>query len=99
MMDLRRPWPFALFVVLAHVLSRFLGVAVHELLGHATAAILLGGSAYGVYVSPGSGITYVYLPESVPVAGVVALPAAWGRGRVRFGSRCRWVYPPSPPSP
>ena len=75
-MDFRRPWPFALFVLLAHVLSRFLSVAIHEFLGHSALAFLLGGSAYAVYVSPGSGITYVYLPEGTPVAGVVAMLAA-----------------------
>src|SRR3989442_13630033 len=90
MLDLRRPWPFALFVVLAHVLSRFIGVAVHELLGHATAAVLLGGSAYGVYISPGSGITYVYLPEGVPVVGVVAMLGAGIAAESAFGVPTCW---------
>src|SRR3989449_5241984 len=75
-MDFRRPWPFTLFVLLAHILSRFLSVATHEFLGHSALAFLLGGSAYAVYVSPGSGITYVYLPEGTPGAGVVAVVAA-----------------------
>ena len=91
MLDLRRPWPFALFVVLAHVLSRFIGVTVHELLGHATAAVLLGGSAYGVYISPGSGITYVYLPEGVPVAGVVAMLGAGIAVESAFGVAIWWL--------
>src|SRR3989442_10710286 len=91
MLDLRRPWPFALFVVLAHVLSRFIGVAVHELLGHATAAVLLGGSAYGVYISPGAGITYVDLPEGVPVAGVVAMLGAGIAVESAFGVAIWWL--------
>ena len=74
--DLRRPWPFALFVLVAHVTSRFIGVAVHEFLGHAAFAFLLGGSAYGVYASPGSGVTFVYLPQDTPAAAVVAMLGA-----------------------
>ncbi len=75
-MDLRRPGPFALFVLVAHVLCRFLGVAAHEILGHTVAAFALGGSAYGLYLSPGSGFTYVYLPSTEPVPGIVAMQAA-----------------------
>ncbi len=75
-MDLRRPWPFALLVLVAHALSRFLGVATHEALGHTAVAFALGGSAYGLFVSPGSGFTYVYLPNTLPAAGVVAMQAA-----------------------
>ena len=75
-MDLRRPGPFALFILVAHVLCRFLGVAAHEVLGHTVVALAEGGSAYGLYVSPGSGFTYVYLPSALPVAGVVAMQAA-----------------------
>lgn len=75
-MDLRRPGPFALFVLVAHVLCRFLGVAVHEVLGHTVVAFAEGGSAYGLYISPGSGFTYVFLPSTLPVAGVVAMQGA-----------------------
>ncbi len=96
MVDVRRPWPFALFVLLSHVLSRFLGVGVHELLGHAAAATLLGGSAYGVYVSPGSGITYVYLPQGLPVAGVVAMLASGIAVETAFGLALWWFTRRSP---
>jgi len=95
-MDFRRPWPFALFVLLAHVLSRFLGVAVHEFLGHSTLAFLLGGSAYAVYVSPGSGITYVYLPDGTPVAGVVAMLAAGIAVETAVGVAIWWLTRRSP---
>jgi hypothetical protein len=96
MADVRRPWPFALFVLLAHVLSRFLGVGVHELLGHAAVATLLGGSAYGVYVSPGSGITYVYLPPGLPAAGVVAMLGAGIAVETAFGIALWWFTRRSP---
>ena len=76
MVDLRRPWPFALFVLVAHVLTRFLGVSAHEVLGHTASAFALGGSAYGLYVSPGSGFTYVYLPDTLATAGVIAMQSA-----------------------
>ena len=95
-MDFRRPWPFALFVLLAHVLSRFLGVAVHEFLGHSALAFLLGGSAYAVYVSPGSGITYVYLTEGTPVAGVVAMLAAGIAVETAVGVAIWWLTRRSP---
>ena len=96
MVDVRRPWPFALFVLLGHILSRFLGVGVHELLGHAAVAILLGGSAYGVYVSPGSGITYVYLPPTIPAAGVVAMLGAGIAVETGFGLALWWFTRRSP---
>jgi len=96
MVDVRRPWPFALFVLLAHVLSRFLGVGIHEFLGHAAVATLLGGSAYGVYMSPGSGITYVYLPPGLPVAGVVAMLASGIAVETAFGLALWWFTRRSP---
>lgn len=96
MVDVRRPWPFALFVLLGHVLSRFLGVGVHEILGHAAVATLLGGSAYGVYVSPGSGITYVYLPPTIPAAGVVAMLGAGIAVETGFGLALWWFTRRSP---
>ena len=88
--DLRRPWPFALFVLLAHTLSRFLAVSAHEFLGHGTAALLLGGSPYGAYVSPGSGITYVYLPPTLPAAGTVAMLGAGIGVEVVIGVALWW---------
>ncbi|HEY4704930.1 MAG TPA: hypothetical protein VII27_04250, partial [Thermoplasmata archaeon] len=89
-MDFRRPWPFALFVLLAHVLSRILAVAAHEVLGHAAAALLLGGTAYGLYVSPGTGFTYVYLPRSLPPAGVIAMQGAGIAVDVAIGLAVWW---------
>jgi hypothetical protein len=94
--DLRRPWPFALFVLLSHVLARFLGVGAHEILGHAAAAVLLGGSAYGVYVSPGSGIAYVYLPRGLPVEGAIAMLAAGIAVEVALGAALWWTTRRSP---
>ena len=94
--DLRRPWPFALFVLLSHTLARFLAVGAHEFLGHGTAALLLGGSPYGVYVSPGSGITYVYLPQGLPAAGTVAMLGAGIAVEVVLGVALWWWTRRSP---
>ncbi|MBI4416959.1 MAG: hypothetical protein HY557_08250 [Euryarchaeota archaeon] len=60
--DPRRPATFALLVVLAFVVARFLGVAAHEVLGHGVFALLAGGAFYGVYVSPVTGFALVFLP-------------------------------------
>jgi len=95
-MDFRRPWPFALFVLLAHVLSRILAVAAHEVLGHAAAAYLLGGTAYGLYVSPGTGFTYVYLPRALPPAGVIAMQGAGIAVNVAIGLALWWRTRRSP---
>ena len=95
-MDFRRPWPFALFLLLAHVLSRILAVAAHEVLGHAAAALLLGGTAYGLYVSPGTGFTYVYLPRSLPPAGVIAMQGAGIAVNVAIGLALWWRTRRSP---
>ncbi len=96
MVDLRRPWHFALFVLLGHVLSRILGVAAHEVLGHTAAALLLGGTAYGLYVSPGTGFTYVYLPRAVPAAGVIAMQGAGIAVEVAIGLLVWWRTRRSP---
>lgn len=76
MRNLRDPVAFAAFVVPAYVVARFVGVAVHEVLGHVVLAFLMGGSSYAFYVSPGSGFAYVFLPEGSHVAAVVAVHAA-----------------------
>ncbi len=60
--DPRRPATFALLVVLAFVVARFLGVAAHEVLGHGVFTLLSGGTFYGVYVSPVTGFALVFLP-------------------------------------
>ena len=95
-MDFRRPWPFALFLLLVHVLSRILAVAAHEVLGHAAAAFLLGGTAYGLYVSPGTGFTYVYLPRSLPPPGVIAMQGAGIAVDVAIGLALWWRTRRSP---
>jgi len=49
-------------IMAGYIVTRFLGVALHEIVGHGLAASLLGGSFYGVYVSPSAGFSYVFLP-------------------------------------
>ena len=60
-MDLRRPVPFALLTLAAFLVTRWLGVALHEIGGHGLFAALAGGSFYGVYVSPVTGFTLLHL--------------------------------------
>jgi len=60
--DLRRPVPFALLTLAAFLVSRWLGIGLHEVVGHGLFAILAGGSFYGVYVSPVTGFTLLHLP-------------------------------------
>jgi hypothetical protein len=49
---------FALFL-LAFGVARFIGILVHEL-GHGLSADALGGDFFALYVSPGTGFSYVY---------------------------------------
>ena len=98
--DPRQPAPFAVVVLLGFVVAKFLSVAAHEVLGHGLSTEVLGGSFYGVYVSPGSGFALVFLPlDSAPLAqafvamaGVladvlfgVAVFAAYPRARTILG--------------
>jgi len=67
MWQLRREhYLLGMHVLLCYGLARFLGVAIHEFLGHALTAELLGGSAYAAYVSPGSGFALVFLESPNP---------------------------------
>jgi hypothetical protein len=60
--------PFALLALAAFLVSRWLGVGLHEVLGHGLFASLTGGSFYGVYISPASGFALVHLPRVTPDA-------------------------------
>jgi len=60
--DLRRPVPFALLTIAVFLVSRWMGVGLHEVVGHGLFAVLAGGSFYGVYVSPVAGFALVHLP-------------------------------------
>ena len=66
--DPREPAAFALVVLVGFVVAKFVSVAVHEVLGHGLFTELLGGTFYGVYVSPGSGFSLIFLPATTPAA-------------------------------
>ncbi|HEV8595804.1 MAG TPA: hypothetical protein VGR51_09770 [Thermoplasmata archaeon] len=66
--DPREPAPFAVVVLVGFVVARFLSVALHEVAGHGVFAILTGGSFYGVYISPGSGFAFVFVPPAASPA-------------------------------
>jgi hypothetical protein len=72
MRDPRHPLAFALLLLPAMVVARFAAVAVHEILGHGLATVVLGGSFYAVYVSPGQGAAFSHLPPASPYAADVA---------------------------
>ena len=55
---------FAFLVVLGCVTARFVGIAIHEILGHGLFAYLLGGSFYAVYISPFSGFAVLHFSSS-----------------------------------
>src|SRR2546426_1870685 len=74
--DPRAPAPFLALVVLTFVAARFVGVAVHEVLGHGLFAVALGGSFYGVYMSPVTGFAMLYLPVARPAADHAAIALA-----------------------
>ena len=74
--DPREPATFAILVLAGFVVARFLAVALHEVVGHGLTTLALGGSFYGVYISPGSGFAYVLVPRGAPVAGSAAIALA-----------------------
>ncbi len=55
---------FAFLVILGCVTARFVGIAIHEILGHGLFTYLLGGSFYAVYISPFSGFAVLHFPSS-----------------------------------
>ena len=66
--DPREPGAFAVVVLVGFVVAKFLSVAAHEVLGHGLFTQLVGGVFYGVYVSPGSGFSLIYVPPTTPAA-------------------------------
>lgn len=64
----REPLAFAVLVLVGFVVARFLSVAIHEVLGHGLFTLAMGGSFYGVYISPGSGFALVFIPFAAPPA-------------------------------
>lgn len=69
--DPRAPGAFAVVVLVGFVVARFLAVALHEVVGHGVFAIAMGGSFYGVYVSPASGFAFVFLGAQPSAAASV----------------------------
>jgi hypothetical protein len=57
-------------MMMLYVMALFLSISVHELMGHALAAALLGGDVYAVYLSPGSGFVSFWLPPTLSSAEV-----------------------------
>ena len=91
--DPREPAAFAFVVLLGFVVARFLGVALHEIVGHGLFAILVGGSFYGVYISPGSGFALVFVPVSAPVAADALVSLAGILVEVLVGVAVLRFYP------
>jgi hypothetical protein len=58
---------FAGLVLLGFVVARFVGVAVHEVVGHGVTSLLLGGSFFAVYASPAFGFAGVDLVPPSPM--------------------------------
>ncbi|MCK5397502.1 MAG: hypothetical protein KAJ33_04570, partial [Thermoplasmata archaeon] len=54
----------AAVMMMIYLLAMFLAVAIHEILGHGLATVLLGGEFYAFYLSPGSGFISFYLPDT-----------------------------------
>ena len=52
-------------IMMLYVMAIFVGVAIHEVLGHGLATIAFGGDFYALYLSPGSGYISFHLPDSV----------------------------------
>jgi len=91
--DPREPATFALVVLIGFVVAKFLAVAVHEILGHGLFTQVVGGTFYGVYVSPGSGFSMIFLPASAPVAASALVDMAGILVDILFGIAIFAYYP------
>jgi len=74
--DPREPAAFSLVVLIGFVVAKFIAVAVHEVMGHGVFTDALGGVFYGVYISPGSGFTLLFLPATTPPIASVLVDLA-----------------------
>lgn len=102
----RRP-AVPVFLALAFHMALLLNMALHEVVGHAAAALLVGGSVHGVFISPAVSTAYVWAGDAgfgwktvaMLAAGsavnLLSGLAAWAlAGRVRgFAARVfLWVF-------
>ena len=60
----------AAVMMMIYLLAMFLAIAIHEILGHGLATVLLGGEFYAFYLSPGSGFISFYLPDTISTSQV-----------------------------
>src|SRR5437867_3374817 len=91
--DPRQPVKFTIVVLLGFVVARFLAVAAHEVLGHGLSSEALGGSFYGVYISPGSGFTLLFLPFGSPPIAQAFVAMAGILADVLMGMAVFAAYP------
>jgi len=84
---------FLLVVALGLTVTRFVSVAIHEILGHGLAAELLGGSFYAFYLSPGSGFASTYLPPSSSIWSEAFMEMSGVGIEVLLGSFLLLSYP------
>lgn len=92
-LDPRRPVPFAVLTIAAFLVGRWLGIGLHEVVGHGLVATLAGGSFYGVYVSPVTGFALVHLPLGTHDALRVLVVLAGILVEVIVGLLVFWAYP------
>lgn len=91
--DPRRPLPFVLLTLAAFLVARWLGIGLHEVAGHGLFAVLVGGSFYGVYVSPVTGFAMVHLPVGTAVAAEALVVLAGILVEILLGLFLFLLYP------
>lgn len=91
--DLRLPIPFAVLCLASFLVARWLGIGLHEVVGHGLFAIVSGGVFYGVYVSPVTGFALVHLPVGTNQVSEVLVVLAGILVEVFVGLVVLWAYP------
>lgn len=91
-MNLRDWRVFAPLIMAGYIITRFLGVALHEIVGHGLASSFLGGSFYAVFVSPSAGFSYIFMPQGTSALADAAVNLAGIAVEIAVGVLLLFLY-------